>query len=268
MIAVFSGTGNSLWVARRLAAATGDTLYILPLGHDVPAPQAARRVIWVFPVYSWGVPPAVYAIIKDIDIEGADRCEHFAVMTCGDDAGYADRMWTRMIERRGWRAAGAWTVQMPNTYVLMKGFDVDPADVAAAKLRDAAPRTDAVAAAILGRKPGDKPAADVLRGRFARIKTGVIYPWFVRHAMSPRPFHSLDSCVGCGLCASTCPMGNINMDGRRPRWADRCALCLRCYHICPSHAVAYARATDGKGQWRGLITAVAEAAGSKIKKFS
>ncbi|MDO4319261.1 MAG: EFR1 family ferrodoxin [Bacteroidales bacterium] len=245
MIAVFSGTGNSMAVALRLASLLGDEVAVMP---DARL-DADDRIIWVFPVYSWGVPPVVVDYIRGVSAGEMSRCDHYAVMTCGDDTGHTDRMWRREIRRAGGRARGVWSVQMPNTYVLMKGFDVDSAGLERAKLAAMPDRVEAIAAAI----KSSPDETDVVKGSFATIKTGVIYPWFKRHAMSPKPFHALESCVGCGQCARQCPLGNITMQGGRPAWGDRCALCLRCYHLCPRHSVAYGKATDGKGQYRSLL---------------
>lgn len=67
--------------------------------------------------------------------------------------------------------------------------------------------------------------------------------------MSPKPFRHTEKCTSCGLCSRSCPMENIAMKPGGPEWGKHCALCLRCYHICPTHAVAYGKATDGKGQY-------------------
>ncbi|MDE6135501.1 MAG: EFR1 family ferrodoxin, partial [Muribaculaceae bacterium] len=72
--------------------------------------------------------------------------------------------------------------------------------------------------------------------------------------MSPRPFRSNEGCIGCGKCAQACPMQNIRMTDSRPGWSKTCAMCLRCYHICPRRAVAYGSSTDGKGQWQGSMS--------------
>lgn len=245
MIAVFSGTGNSLAVARRISEILGDGITHIAPG-TILAP-GSERIIWVFPVYSWGLPPVVDDFIA-AQTALAGR-PHYCVLTCGDDVGLADRRWRRAVERRGATDIRACrSVQMPNTYVCMKGFDVDSPELAQSKVEASGAAVDTICRDI------EAGAADskVTRGAFAWIKTAVIYPWFRRHCMSPRRFRTSDGCTACGLCARSCPLGNITLDGapggRSPAWHDRCTLCLRCYHICPHHAVHYGRATRGKGQ--------------------
>jgi len=254
MILVFSGTGNSLFVARKLAKCLGDGIVTLPHPAGNPLKADNNRVIWVMPVYSWGIPPVVSRWMKTLEIKGGESVPHFVIFTCGDDVGNAHQMWGRKAENRGWQTLGEWSVQMPNTYVLMKGFDVDSPQVAKAKVEAATPRTESIAILIKELTEGfnagksTEPIVDVVRGKFAWFKTAVIYPWFKRFAMSPKPFFADGRCTGCKTCAKSCPMRNITMENNKPKWGNDCALCLRCYHICPHHAIAYSTATQGKGQ--------------------
>lgn len=257
MIVCFTGTGNSRAVALRLAERLGDGLYMIE-GEAASAPSAVAplglrpedkgRVIWVFPVYSWGVPPVVARFILDVRVsEGFARAEHRMVCTCGDDAGMTDRVFRRLVGSRGWECAPeAFSVIMPNTYTLMKGFDVDSPEVRKAKLDAMPAAVERIAGMIEGR---EEMRPMFVRGGFARLKTGIVYPWFKRFAMSPKPFRSTGACTVCGACARKCPLGNITMTADGPQWGANCALCLRCYHVCPRHAVAYGKATDGKGQY-------------------
>lgn len=263
MILWFSGTGNSRVVAERLAA--GLSQQLRELTPDITASRFAlldgeSSIIWVCPVYSWGIPPYVRSIMKNIDISaGGKPLTHHLVLTCGDDCGLASDMWRKDMSARGWTAGNAYSVIMPNNYVCMKGFNVDPVELAERKLAEAPARIDAVAAGIRAYKPGDTPADDIVRGSFAWIKTRVIYPWFVRNAMSPKPFRYTKDCISCGKCAAACPLGNVTMQSgapdssgrsrRRPSWGPSCAGCLACYHVCPRHAVMYGKSTVGKGQY-------------------
>lgn len=247
MIALFSGTGNSLAVARQISASLGDDIVLMAPGTLLT--PGAERIIWVFPVYSWGLPPVVDDFIKaQPSLAGRP---HYCVLTCGDDVGQADLRWHRAVRRRGATDIRACrSVQMPNTYVCMKGFDIDAPALAQSKMDAALPAVDGICRDIAAGATDTK----VTRGAFAWIKSAVIYPWFRRRCMSPRRFRTTDGCTACGLCARSCPLGNITMDGapddRSPAWHDRCTLCLRCYHICPHHAVHYGAATLHKGRKR------------------
>lgn len=243
MIICFSGTGNSRAVAVELGRFVhGGFREINAAFFDNPVVdlRGDKTVVWVFPVYSWGVPPVVRNAMKTIRFDSNDAVHH-AVMTCGDDAGYAGKMFQADLRRRGFRPGGLSTVIMPNTYVCMKGFDVDSPDVVRKKIAAMPARVAAIAADLGG--------VDVVRGKYPFVKTRLVYPWFVRHAMNPAGFHATDQCIGCGRCAGVCPMQNIAMNDRQPVWRDNCAFCLECYHICPRHAVAYKNATEHKGQY-------------------
>lgn len=248
MIYYHTGSGNSRHVAELLAGILGEGLCRIAPGGSAAPSHKGERVIWVFPVYSWGVPPIVRSfMLRSRGLEGAS---HYMVCTCGDDVGLTHLQWRRIARSLGWKAVGCWSVQMPNNYVLLPGFDVDPARLEADKLDACGARVAAVARGIRHGARVD----DVVRGSMPWVKSRILYPLFMRFLMSPRPFRHTDACIGCGKCAAGCPCSNIVMDSGRPRWvnapgSDSCAMCLACYHHCPVHAVAYGKRTARKGQY-------------------
>lgn len=259
MIIYFTGTGNSRLVAERLHECyhpddkqrnklyclEGDRL--LHPGRQLLETADGSLVIWVFPVYSWGVPPVVLRFIDKVRFKGAEKARHYMVCTCGDDVGRTDDQWRHHIGRRGWTPRGAFSVTMPNTYVCMKGFDVDSPDIEAGKLVAMPGRVEEIRRA-LDRGFSD---SDLIRGSWAWWKTNLVYGLFRAFKMSPLPFRAdPERCTSCGLCARQCPMLNIKLKDRRPQWGPACAMCLRCYHHCPVKAIAYGKETDGKGQYK------------------
>ncbi len=257
MIIFFSGTGNSRAVAHRLAGHLGDEVYeISGLRATEPgdvealtiAEGAPSRVIWVFPTYSWGVPPVVQRFMREVPAaDSFANAKHWMVTTCGDDMGMADGMFRKILRKRGWNPAkAAFSVIMPNTYTLMKGFDVDSRAIAKTKLAAMPATVSKIAEMISGK---EKSRSMLVRGGFPWVKTKIVFPWFRKYEMSPKPFRYTAACTACGICARSCPLENIAMESSGPKWGEDCALCLRCYHICPRHAVAYGKTTDGKGQY-------------------
>lgn len=255
MIIFFSGTGNTAYAAKLLAKELNDD-ELMPLCADkllhpenYKVSTKNKKVVWAFPTYSWGIAPVMLNFIRFVNFsEEARSATHYMLTSCGDDMGFTDRQWRKEMAKRRLNAGTACAVQMPNTYVCMSGFDVDSIHVADKKLLSVPFAIRKIADAIR-----DDGHDILIRKAFSWIKTYIIYPWFVKYGMSPKPFHSTKECIGCRKCSLSCPMDNIEMVNNRPVWSDQCALCLRCYHVCPSHAVAYGNKTAGKGQYKAEL---------------
>ena len=245
MIICFSGTGNSLAAANKLAALARDKVFCLGEPLPIfPALQPDENVIWVMPCHSWGMPKWVKKLLRHINLPGAETCRHHLVMTCGDDIGLAHIQWRKSITRRGWKPIGTYSVTMPNTYVTLPGFDTDSATVTQQKLDRMPERISRIWHSIKCNARVD----DVTRGSMPWLKTNIVYPLFMQFLTSPKPFHATDQCIGCGKCSRICPLSNIAMHNNKPQWSHNCTLCLGCYHACPTHAIAYGKATLSKGQ--------------------
>ncbi|MDO4511628.1 MAG: EFR1 family ferrodoxin [Bacteroidales bacterium] len=250
MIIWFSGTGNSQWVAEQLAEALNERMVSAAeaLTGDAMAFSLAEgeRLGFVFPTYSWGPAPVMLELVEKMQLQGVPSfcC---MVTTCGDDIGLSADIMRKALAKRGITMHSAHSVQMPNNYVNMKGFDVDTDEVRRAKLEAAPARVARVAADIAGAVA----TVDVVTGGWAWAKSHIVRPWFVRHAMSDAKFRvEADACTHCGACVKHCPMHNITLTAAgTPEWHGRCAMCLSCLHRCPARAIQYAKATQNKGRY-------------------
>lgn len=256
MIYYFSGTGNSRFVATRLGELLGENVCSINSPDSESMPMSGQSVGFVFPVYSWGVPPNVLSFIGNMPVEFRTRLKEsgisvWGVMTCGDEVALAPEMFADALRRNGIEAESIWSVIMPNNYVLLPGFDVDSKDVEKSKLDKAPSRVKEIANGILAHRR----VWDVTRGSMPRLKTKLIYPLFKKWGIFPKKWHYTEACIGCGKCASSCPQRNIRMVARYPKWGPDCCSCLACYHSCPFHAVEYGSVTSGKGQYHfpGLL---------------
>lgn len=250
MIFYFSGTGNSRYVAQELSKALGESLHFIPQTRPESVQFEGNHLGFVFPIYSWGIPPLVTEFVSSFN-DGFGRhvkasgARIWMVCTCGDEVARAPEMMASALAARYMVMEGAWSVIMPNNYVLLPGFNVDAKSVEIKKLEAAPARVASIAEEI---RRGQMKT-DVTRGSNSYFKSRVIYPLFKKWGVFPSRWHWTPECVGCEKCASVCPMRNIMMQGDRPRWGHSCVSCLACYHYCPTHAVAYGRATEYKGQY-------------------
>lgn len=256
MIAYFSGTGNSRHIARQLSRRLGEETVVIPDAEAGKLSFSGETFGIVCPVYSWGIPPVVKEWIGGLHRGFAKSIKEreayvWVALTCGDDTGMAPRIMRNKLSDAGIELDAIWSVQMPNVYVLLPGFDVDPSDVEDKKLLAAEQRVAEIAELIKRRTETE----DVVYGSFPRLKTAVVFPLFRHFGINTRKWRCGDSCEGCGQCMHLCPMHNISIENGRPQWGRNCASCLACYHGCPTHAITYGKATEGKGHYRRFIYA-------------
>lgn len=253
MIYYFSGTRNSRYAAMRLGSLTGEEVRFIPATdpcHESMDPDKDRSIGLVFPVYAWGVPPIVTefirkwpeSLIEDIKTKGLPV---WCLATCGDETGMAVDMLRKVLGKRGVTLSGAWSLLMPNVYVLLPGFGTDPKEVERRKLTDAVGRIGHIAERINGRIWEE----DVRLGPWPRVKTALVYPLFKKWGVNAKKWHYTDACIGCGKCARACPVDNIAMTDRHPEWGINCTSCCACYHVCPTRGAQYGSVTKEAGQY-------------------
>lgn len=252
MIFCFSGTGNSLAIAQKLALLTKDDVCICK--NETPTPYLNNEKILglVFPVYAWGMPIYFEKFISRILEQNKNfHPEYtFFVCTCGDDIGKTDVFVEELLGKYQIALHAKFSIIMPNTYVALPGFDVDSKNITKEKLKAAHERARHIATSIRERR---KNVSDIHPGKFPWIKSYLLRPIFNKLLTSPRHFKvNKKRCIGCNICLTICPTKNISMSSIPPfypHWNNHCANCLACYHHCPQHCISYGRYSNGKGQY-------------------
>ena len=87
MILYFSGTGNSLYVAKKLAELTGDTAVPISAIHERCQRIQDRIIGFVFPVYFGDLPDPVQDFIRQVRFQKSTY--FYGIATCGSTAGRA-----------------------------------------------------------------------------------------------------------------------------------------------------------------------------------
>ncbi|MDE6715121.1 MAG: EFR1 family ferrodoxin [Muribaculaceae bacterium] len=251
MIFYFSGTGNSRWVASQIAATLGDSL--INIGEAFTRAKFhftladGERIGFVFPVHSWGPAPIVVEFARRLRLANFNRQSSYAyaVAICGDDIGLSMDILQRALPEEITLKA-RYSVQMPNNYILLPGFDTDAKSLELTKLMHARGKLLEISEALAERRCRE----NIVRGSFPALKSKLIYPLYRRFAMSDKGFSAnSDLCNKCGLCVRKCPVTNITMIATGPQWHGKCQMCLACIHHCPKRAIEYGTRTTRKGRY-------------------
>ncbi len=236
-ICYFTGTGNSLFVAERLAENLKDaTLFNIAELRGDSSPLKEYGVIGlVFPVYFYGLPNIVRRFAASFSFDGIKYV--FAVATYGAMAGDALSSLKDEIAKTGMTLSYAAKVTMPDNYTI--SFPVPSEKMIELKNASARLKCEKIARDIQG---------------FKR-KIPVFSPFAITRHFSgadrekDRKFIMTAACNGCGDCVKLCPVGNISMKNERPQFHHNCELCLSCFHRCPKKAINYGTKTIRKGRY-------------------
>jgi ferredoxin len=236
----FSGTGNSLAIARDLAEKTGAQLTpVAPLMKAKNVKSDAEAVGLVFPVYDFKAPAFIEEFINKI--EGLDSKYLFALCTYGiSPLNCLAKLKKQLAAKRTDLQAG-FAVAMPHNAVGNTGFTNTDREKA---LADGKKRIEEIAQVINSRQilPVETEllfSALFLRGLLFKVIKPVI-PLLLhaaRYGWESLAFQVNDRCLGCGTCSIICPVNNVTMNNDRPVWGDNCLSCFACIQWCPLEAI-------------------------------
>ena len=254
VIYYFTGSGNSLAIAQKIAAALEDC-EVIPVASLKDSPTiapVADRVGIVFPVYFLGLPLMVAEFAGRLDRSRAGYT--FGVVTFGGSGSEpALRQLDTLIRKQNEHGLDAgFSVKMPGNYILM--YD-PPSGKNQEEIFAAADHRLGEMIPAIGRCDHTKLPWSLI----GALIHAAAYPWFVSHAHGKaREFTVTDACTSCGTCAEICPAKNIDIVEGRPVWKDRCELCLGCIHLCPAQAIQAGKNTTGRPRYRNPDITIAE----------
>ena len=244
MILCFSGTGNSKYVAKRIANALGDALVNLNdriKASDTSSIETGERVIIVTPTYAWRIPRVVRDWLRKTELRGAKQA--WIVMTCGSEIGNADKYNRELCTEKGLSCMGTAQTVMPENYIAM--FSAPQADKARQIVAKAKPDIDRAIAAI----QAGECFAPTRNNLYDRFMSGPVNPIFYKCFVKANAFTASSACIGCGQCVKRCPMNNVTLKDGKPVWGRNCTHCMACICYCPKEAIEYGKKSVGQPRY-------------------
>lgn len=240
MIFYFSGTGNSLFAAKRLLSddeklvSISEALYKNEFDFQV---QKGEKVGFVFPVYFYTVPSIVTDFILKLNLQGADYV--YAVITCGGSISQAGSVLKKLLENRGVSLKFVTSLLMPDNSMLF--YQIPPVSEAGKRLEVAE-----VLLKEIKQKIENGEVSKIGKSTFVSGMLGTAYKW----CSKTEKYYADGNCIGCGLCEKNCPEKVIVMKDGKPEWTKPvCSKCSACINRCPKNAIQYGKGTIGRNRY-------------------
>ena len=224
MVFYFTGTGNSLYLAKRIEE---NPISIPQVIGQVSLEYTADTIGIVAPVYGHEVPAMVREFLK----RAVFHTDYFyLILTYGNRHGGAAELAKKLCDECGIAVSYINVILMVDNW--LPAFDMDEQRRVDKKveehleeiLSDLAARRKMISAVT----DADRAAHQEFLARMSRLPADA---W--QHLL-----RVTDACTGCGICEKVCPSSSIHVaDGRAVHTPGNCQTCLACVHACPSKAI-------------------------------
>lgn len=244
MILYFSGTGNSEYIAKKLANDLADEaldLFTYIKSGKKGLFHSEKPFVLVAPTYSWRVPRFLSEYLLACTFTGSK--EIYVILNYGDSCGNAEKYIRANTKKLRLNFKGLYGIKMPENYLILFNLDSDEHNI---KLIDEAKAKIDETAAII--KEG-KNFPEVKSSFAGKVQSSLVNKFFFKFIVSDKKFYYTDKCIKCGLCAKNCVLNNITYKDGYPVWNGKCTHCASCIAKCPTGAIEYGKKTIGKERY-------------------
>lgn len=224
MVFYFTGTGNSLYIAKQIEE---NPLSIPQIIHRKNQEYAADSIGIVAPVYGHEVP----LMVKDFMQKAVFHTDYFyMILTYGNRHGGAAELAKKFCDECGIAVNYIRVIMMADNW--LPGFDMNEQKRIDKKVEE---NLAVILDDLAAHKNGISEVTDEDR---------IAHQQFLnRMSLMPADAwqHLLrvtDDCSGCGICEKVCPSASVHMvNGKAVHIPGSCQTCLACAHACPQKAI-------------------------------
>jgi len=242
----FSGTGNSLYVARELQKRIPDSslMPIVSLLHNDVICTNGDSVGIVFPVHALTIPIAVKKFLRKADMKSADYI--FAIATRVGTIFRGFEKMDELLKKKNKRLASHFILNMYGNDPRCEHYE-SPTDTEISKRGSVVQeRLDSIQRIIvnkeIARERDTEHSIDFPHNRLFNYlleKLVLFGMTVVEYTRGVNYFCSDDRCTGCGICEKVCLSQKIQMVNKKPVWQKNvfCYMCYACVNYCPVRSV-------------------------------
>ncbi|MCL2067502.1 MAG: EFR1 family ferrodoxin [Treponema sp.] len=237
----FSGTGNTLWSAKKIAELVGGECELLNIGAEAEKTGVvieADTVVLLFPSYAYGLPLVVHRFVKNAAIKTPYLS---AFVTFGTSPGGTMTELSRLLKKKDIGSFYFGRIPAVENYIAI--FGSPSAETQKERLPMQREATEEAARCIT-----EKRTNSVIAFRPFSALVSTLFSLGVK--IFYRFYRVSDDCNGCEICRQICPVSSIVMKDKRPVFSDKCEHCQGCINICPQRAIHFGRVNSGTPRYQ------------------
>lgn len=224
MVFYFTGTGNSLYVAKQIEK---EPVSIPRVIHEGNLEYFADSIGIVSPVYGHEVPP----MVRDFMQKATFHTDYFyMILTYGNRHGGAAELAEKLCDECGIKVSYINVIMMADNW--LPSFDMEEQKKIDKKVDE---NLSVILEDLKARKAmissvtdADRTAHRQFLDRMSQMPADA---W--QHLLKVT-----EKCTGCGICEKVCPTASIQVvDGKAVHIPGNCQTCLACAHACPQKAI-------------------------------
>lgn len=219
----FTGTGNSLYVAKRLSGELYSIPQVLKGGLSVFKDE---KIGIIFPTYRFSAPTIVKEFIEKITLISPYI---FVIMTCGNNNGDATKWIASFAKKHNMNISYSNSIKMIGNHIPVVNID---------KQKTLDKNIEENINHLIN---------DINNNR-KYINSGVMIGGLLRNTLkivkrvhqmdNPVNFSVNEDCIKCSTCIKVCPRANVSYnDSKKIIFSNHCEFCLSCVHNCPKKAI-------------------------------
>ncbi len=216
---VFTGTGNSLYIAKKVQKDFDAEILSIPkLLNDEIFDIVDEKVGIIIPIYALELPSMVDEYLKKVNIKSNYIFAIFNHALFSFDT-------KTLINRYSFKVDYVKQIKMPNNYLPVFDMAKTKKDI------NFDEKINSIIDDIKKRLPYFKK--DVIR-----FSLGNIIRKFnkANYKNEDNKFYITDECKKCGVCKKVCVSNNIDIQDK-VMFFNKCEQCLACIHLCQSRAI-------------------------------
>ena len=276
----FSGSGNSLHVARELQKRIPETR-LIPivslLSKDIVKTNA-ETLGFVFPIHGMTLPVPVKKFIEKLEVSSAKYL--FAIATRGGTIHNGFTIIDNILKKKGKGLDSYFSITVLSNDPKLEAWKCPTKEEVEEMGITIQTRVDGIQNIVQNNevsRENDLDGVSISHNPFLNFMFEKIIHLAMKYLVEIKGvnnyFYADEKCIGCGTCEKVCLSKKIKLVGKKPVWQNnvKCYFCYACLNYCPRKAVQikdkwYMKShTQTKGRYPHPFATADEIAKQKMK---